>query len=131
MSGFIALTITILAAAALLATTLLAGQGAQMVRAQTHEQERAAMSRAHAYACAHVALFELAADSLYVPQQGGDVIYLPHSAHCSIESIFIQGDERLVHVSGREGLHTTRLEFFVTPTTLSSQETFMFDFIKI
>lgn len=110
---------------------LINSQSIHLVSRHAQSYEDAAQSRAHAYSCAYIALFELSADINYIPHPEGDVVTLSKNNFCTIESIETHGTTKTVLVSGESEDITTRLEITLYQNSIFSSELFVLFFRKI
>ncbi len=111
--GYAALITTLFLCAVLTALAFSSATRTYLLRLSALWNEDALMSRAHAYSCMQVALFELSTDLTYRPHEDGEVVDLSVDALCTIESI-VEIDSLLrIIVQGEQKDSITRLEVFL------------------
>ena len=108
MRGYAALISTLIISAVLTVLAFQASTSAYLARLSVSEAAMKLQSRANAYSCGQIALFELSADRDYRPMPGGDAVSLSPEEPCAIESVTEEGERMIVLVRGSSrGSHTT------------------------
>lgn len=108
--GYAALITTLLLCAVLTALAFSSATRTYLLRLSALENETALTSRAYAYSCVQVALFELSADITYRPHEDGESVDLSVDALCIIESAVETDSQLRVVVIGEYEDSITRLE---------------------
>lgn len=111
--GYAALITTLFLCAVLTALSFSSATRTYLLRLSALRNEDTLMSRARAYSCVQVALFEISADQTYRPHEDGEVADLSADALCTIESITEEGSLLRIVVQGEHEDSITRLEVFL------------------
>lgn len=111
--GYAALITTLFLCAVLTVLAFSSATRTYLFRLSVLEDERGLISRAHAYSCAQILLFELSADMRYRPHPEGDAVDLTEDTSCTIESIDKNGSILRSVVSGTHEGISTRLEILL------------------
>jgi len=108
--GYAALIATLFLCAVLTALAFSSATRTYLLRLSALESETALTSRAHAYSCVQIALFELSADMAYRPHEDGESVDLSVDALCTIDSIIEEDSLLRIVVEGKHEDYITKLE---------------------